>query len=106
MSINQGTEKHDMRQTLGWFPLLTPVQRVFPDPFLRAGDITPSLGKVSLPLLRGVGYGLGPPILLPLQLSDGVCCISSLEAALHETEPFAKELELGGEHVLLLDELL
>src|SRR5712672_4368980 len=31
---------------------LTPVQRAFPNPFPRAGDITLPLGKASLPLLK------------------------------------------------------
>ena len=43
------THKHD-NITAG--SKLTPVQRVFPNPFPRAGDITLLLGKVSLPLLK------------------------------------------------------
>jgi len=34
---------------------LTPVQWAFPNPFLRASDITLLLGKASLPLLKWLG---------------------------------------------------
>jgi len=56
-------------------------------------------------LLRGVGNGVWPPILLPLQLPDDVWGIGGFESAPHETEAFANELELCREHVLLLEEL-
>src|SRR5712675_110495 len=105
MSSIQAQKRHDT-QALGRFPELTSVQRVFPDPFPRAGDITPPLGKVSLPLLRGKGDGFGPPVLLPLQLSDGSGHIGGLETASRERETFPDELQLGSEHVLLLDELV
>ena len=78
---------------------------MFPDPLLRAGDITPSLGKVSLPLLRGEGYRFGPPILLPLQLSNSVGSVSGFEMTLCESEALPDEFEFGREHVLLLNEL-
>src|SRR5712672_624661 len=101
MSINQGTDQHKT-QPLGWFPQLTLVQWALPNPFPRAGDITPPLGKVSLPLLWGEGYGFSPPILLPLQLPDDIGCVSSLETTPHESEAFSDKFEFGGEHVLLL----
>ena len=85
---------------------LTPVQWAFPDPFPRAGDITPPLDKASLPLLWSEGYGFSPSILLPLQLPDDACCIGSLETTLCESKAFLNELEFGGEHVLLLNELM
>src|SRR5712675_3648213 len=92
MLINQGTKKH-RHQTLGRFPKLTSVQRAFPNLFLRAGVITPLLGKASLPLLGGIGNWFGPTVLLPLQLSDGV---SGLESTPREAKTFADELELRG----------
>ena len=105
MLINQGTKKHDKYQTLGRFPLLTPVQRAFPDPFPRASDITPSLGKVSLPLLGGERHGFGLLVLLPLQLPNGVRSVGGLKTTLCEPEAFVNEFEFSSEHVLLLDEL-
>jgi len=90
---------------VGRFPELTPVQRAFPNPLLRASDITPPLGKVSLPLLRSEGYGFGPSVLLPLQLSNNICRVGGLEATLRESEAFLDELEFSGKHVLLLNEL-
>jgi len=92
-------------QVLGRFPELTSVQWAFPNPFPRAGDITPPLGKASLPLLWGIGYRLSPLVLLPLQLSDDVSSIGGLESALRESEALLDEFEFGGEHLLLLDEL-
>jgi len=56
--------------------------------------------------LRGEGYcGVGPPVLLPLQLSDEVGRIGGLEPTSRETKTFPDQFELSGEHVLLLEEL-
>jgi len=48
---------------------------------------------------------LDPPLLFPLQLADNVGGIGRLEPSVCEAEPLSNEVELGGEHVLLLDEL-
>jgi len=56
--------------------------------------------------LRSEGYhGVGPPVLLPLQLPHEVGGVSGFEAASRESQAFADEFELGGEHLLLLNEL-
>src|SRR6267154_990233 len=56
--------------------------------------------------LRGEGYrGVGPPVLLPLQLPDEVGRIGGLEPTSRETKTFPDQFELSGEHVLLLEEL-
>ena len=78
---------------------------MFPDPFPRAGDITLPLGKASLPLLGCEGDRFGLAFLLPLQLTDGLRGIGSFESTTCEPQAFADEFELGGEHVLLLNEL-
>src|SRR5712672_1975772 len=104
MSSIQAQQRH-VTQTLGQFPELTPVQRVFPDPFPGASDITPPLGKASLPLLRSKGDRFGSPILLPLQLSDDLGGIGGLKTTPREREALPDKLQLGGEHVLLLNEL-
>jgi len=46
-------------------------------------------------LLRGVGDSVGPPIFLPLQLSDKVRGVRSFESTPREAEAFANKLELG-----------
>jgi len=56
-------------------------------------------------LLRSVGDGIGPPVFFPLQLSNKVRGVRSFESSPREAEAFANEFELGGEHVLLLQEL-
>ena len=105
MLINQGTTKCNRYQTLGRFPQLTSVQQVFPDPFPRASDITLLLGKASLPLLGCEGDGFGSAFLLPLQLPDGIRGIGSFKSTARKCQAFVNKFELGGEHVLLLDEL-
>src|SRR5712671_5821519 len=56
--------------------------------------------------LRGEGYcGVGPSVLLPLQLSDKVGRIGGLEPTSRETKTFPDQFELSGEHVLFLEEL-
>ena len=57
-------------------------------------------------LLRGVRNRFGPPVLLPLQLSDDSRGVRGFKSTPRETKPFTNKLELGREHVLLLDELL
>src|SRR5712671_1550404 len=55
---------------------------------------------------RGKGYGgVGPSVLLPLQLSNEVGRIGGLEPTSRETKTFPDQCELSGEHVLLLEEL-
>jgi len=56
-------------------------------------------------LLRGVGNGVWPSVLLPLQLPNDVRGVGGFESTPRETEAFADEFELGSEHVLLLEEL-
>src|SRR5712671_1024352 len=97
------THKHD-NITAG--SKLTLVQRVFPDPFPRAGDITLLLGKASLPLLGGEGDGFSSAVLLPLQLSNGVWGIGGFELTVCKCQAFVDKFELGSEHVLLLNELV
>src|SRR5882757_10560484 len=59
-----------------------------------------------MPGLRGERYGgVGPSVLLPLQLSDEVGRIGGLEPTSRETKAFPDQFELSGEHVLLLEEL-
>ena len=59
---------------------LTLVHWAFPNPIPRAGDIIPSLGKASLPLLGGEGKRLlNLPLLFPLQLADDIGSVSGLE---------------------------
>ena len=61
---------------------------------------------MSLPLLGSKGERLlNLPLLFPLQLADNVGGIGRLEPSVCEAEPLSNEVELGGEHVLLLDEL-
>ena len=56
--------------------------------------------------LRSEGYrGVGPSVLLPLQLSDEVGRIGGLEPTSRETKTFPDQFELSGEHVLFLEEL-
>src|SRR5712671_5425901 len=55
---------------------------------------------------QGEGYGgVGSSVLLPLQLSNEVGRIGGLEPTSRETKTFSDQFELGGEHVLLLEEL-
>src|SRR5712671_2019644 len=55
---------------------------------------------------RGKGYGgVGPSVLLPLQLPDEVGRIGGLEPTSRETKTFPDQFEFSGEHVLLLEEL-
>ena len=56
-------------------------------------------------LLRGVGNGFSPPVFLPLQLPHKVGGVSGFEATSRESQAFADEFELGGEHLLLLHKL-
>jgi len=56
--------------------------------------------------LRGERYcGVGPSVLLPLQLSDETGRIGGLEPTSRETKTFPDQFELSSEHVLLLEEL-
>jgi len=97
------TNKH---QKWASSPKLTPVQQAFPNLFPRASDIILLLDKVSLPLLGGERKRLLNLLLLfPLQLSNDIRGIGGLELSACETEPFSNKVKLGGEHVLLLDEL-
>ena len=93
-------------QALGQFPELTLVQWAFPNLFPGAGDIIPLLDKASLPLLGGERKWLLDPLLLfPFELSDDIGGISGLEPSMCKAKSFTDEVELGREHILLLDEL-
>ena len=57
-------------------------------------------------LLSGsVRDGLGASIFLPLQLPDEVRGVGGFKATAREAKTLANEFELGGEHLLLLNEL-
>jgi len=56
-------------------------------------------------LFGGVGNGVWPPVLLPLQLPNDVRGVGGFKSTPRETEAFADEFKFGRKHVLLLDEL-
>ena len=56
-------------------------------------------------MTRGVGDGFGPAVFLPLQLPNDVRGVGGFKAAAREAKTLANEFELGGEHLLFLDEL-
>ena len=57
-------------------------------------------------LLWGVGNRFGPPVFLPLQLPHKVGGIGGFKATPREAQAFTDEFEFGGEHLLLLYELM
>jgi len=53
------------------------------------------VGEPTMALLGGVGNGVGPPVLLPLQLPNEFRGVGGFEPASREAETLADQLELG-----------